>query len=80
MKTSNIKKNLYTVLFTIIAFSIFNLPAYAQEKEKEVYSETIKNFEGKYKGEIDISSEDSGTYFLKIEQGNKIGTRKIIVE
>lgn len=47
---------------------------------KEVYNETIKNFDGIYKNDIDISSEGQGTYFLKIQQGEKFSTRKIILE
>ncbi|MCF8378337.1 MAG: T9SS type A sorting domain-containing protein [Bacteroidales bacterium] len=47
---------------------------------EKVYREKIKNFEGKYKGEIDISQEKAGTYFLQITQGKKVSTRKIILE
>lgn len=45
-----------------------------------VYNETIRNFDGAYNKEIDISSEGHGTYFLKIQQGKKFSTRKIILE
>ena len=47
---------------------------------KNVYSENLFNFEGTYKNEIDISGESKGTYFLKITQGNKMSTRKIILD
>lgn len=47
---------------------------------KEVYQENIKNLKGAYEKEIDISSEGQGIYFLKIQQGEKFITRKIILE
>jgi len=47
---------------------------------KEVYNERITNFDGKYEKEIDISENGSGTYFLKVSQGDKMMTRKIILE
>ncbi len=47
---------------------------------KQVYKENIKNFDGVYNSDIDISSEGKGTYFLKIQQGDKFSTRKIILE
>jgi hypothetical protein len=47
---------------------------------KEVYNETIKGKDGLYEKEIDISNEQKGTYFLKVSQGKKIATRKIILE
>jgi len=47
---------------------------------KVVYEESIKNFEGVYEKEVDISSEGSGTYFLKIQQGESFKTKKIIIE
>jgi hypothetical protein len=47
---------------------------------KKVYEETVKNFDGEYNKKIDISSEGQGIYFLKIRQGSKFNTRKIILE
>ncbi len=47
---------------------------------KKVYEENIDPFDGHYKNEIDISSEEKGVYFLKINQGNKMSSRKIILE
>lgn len=47
---------------------------------KQVYNERITNFKGHYKKEIDISAEEKGTYFLRINQGKKVSTRKIILK
>ncbi len=47
---------------------------------RRVYQETMPNFEGNYKNEIDISHENQGVYLLKIVQGSKVSTRKIILE
>jgi hypothetical protein len=47
---------------------------------KEVYNEKIENFDGAYNKEIDIRNEARGTLILKIIQGDKIMTQKIIVE
>ena len=46
----------------------------------EVYNESLKNFNGTYEKEIDISGEKSGTYFLKVTQGDNIMSRKIVIE
>jgi len=46
----------------------------------EVYNESLKNFNGTYEKEIDISGEKSGTYFLKVAQGKNIMSRKIVIE
>ena len=47
---------------------------------KKVYNEKLKNFEGQYDQEIDLSEEQKGTYFLHIQQGDKISTRKIVLD
>jgi len=47
---------------------------------KEVYSEKINNFNGRYENTIDISENKKGTYFLHIQQGKKVSTRKIVLE
>ena len=46
----------------------------------EVYKEELKDFEGEYKKEIDISGEKKGTYFVNIVQDGKSVTKKIIIE
>ena len=69
----------------------FNLSFSVKEKKKVtiniynikgnlVYSETLKDFEGKYDKEIDISDEESGTYFIQIIQGIYDIIKKIIIQ
>lgn len=48
------------------------------QQGKSVYSEKIKKFDGYYSKEIDISKEDYGLYFIKIIQGDKSVTKKIM--
>ena len=43
-----------------------------------VFTEKVKKFDGKYSEEIDISKEDTGTYFLQKIQGDKSITKKIL--
>ncbi len=47
---------------------------------KEVYNETLNDFNGVYNNDIDIKNEAKGTLILKIIQGDKVMTQKIIVE
>ena len=47
-------------------------------KGEEVFSEKVKKFNGKYKGEVDLSDEGEGAYYLKISQGEKSFTEKVI--
>jgi flagellar hook assembly protein FlgD len=69
----------------------FNLSFSVKEKKKVtiniynikgnlVYSETLKDFEGAYNKEIDISGEESGTYFIQIIQGIYDIIKKIIIQ
>lgn len=69
----------------------FNLSFSVKEKKKVtiniynikgnlVYSETLKDFEGTYNKEIDISDEDSGSYFIQIIQGIYDIIKKIIIQ
>jgi|GEM_PF-1422618 len=50
------------------------------EKGKEVYSKSLKDFSGEYFNQIDISDKGKGTYFLKITQGDDSITKKLVVE
>jgi len=48
------------------------------EKGKTVYNDKIKRFDGFYLKAIDITKEDSGVYFIKIIQGDKSITKKVL--
>jgi len=47
---------------------------------KEIYAESLNNFEGTYQNEIDLSSQKRGIYLLQIIQGNKATNKKIVIE
>jgi len=47
---------------------------------KEIYTEELDDYTGKYSKEIDLSSNDSGIYILKISQADKMLIKKIIIE
>lgn len=47
---------------------------------KEVFNENVKQFNGAYNNNIDISENGKGTYVLQIMQGNKTKTRKVVVK
>ena len=55
-----------------IEIQIFNMSG------EKIYDELMENFTGEYHGEIDLS--DKGVYILKIIQGGKMQSKKIIVE
>lgn len=54
--------------------NIFNMEG------KEVYSESLPNFSGEYKKFIDISGNQKGVYFVKIEQGNHTQVKKVVLD
>ncbi len=47
---------------------------------KEAYSEKIENFEGVYNNRIDLTASPTGVYVLQVIQGDRMMTRKIVVE
>ncbi len=47
---------------------------------KEIYTETINNFEGTFDEDINISQSEGGTYILEILKDNKRFNKKIIIE
>ena len=47
---------------------------------KEIYNEKRKDFSGEYSHQLDISEHGRGTYILKISQGDKSVSKKVIVE
>jgi hypothetical protein len=69
----------FTLEFKTPETGVTNVEIY-NIKGKKIYEDIVRNFDGTYKKDIDISGEKSGTYFLKIQQGNKLSTRKIILE
>lgn len=54
--------------------SIFSLEG------KNVYIETLPNFPGSYKNEIDISKNGKGVYFIKVSQNGRSTFKKMIIE
>ena len=57
-----------------VTINIYNL------KGNRVYSETLKDFGGTYNNEIDISENETGTYFIQIIQGSSDIIKKIIIQ
>lgn len=47
---------------------------------KEVFSESIKGFNGSYEKVIDLNEKSDGNYFLVILQDGKVMTEKIIIQ
>ncbi len=47
---------------------------------KEVYNETVSDFNGKYSSNIDISENGEGVYILQILQGKKASTSKVVIK
>ena len=47
---------------------------------KVVYTETLKDFSGEYKKEIELPGKSRGTYLVKISQGNQSLSRKLVIE
>jgi len=47
---------------------------------KEVYKQTMKDFEGEYFQQVDITEKGKGTYFINITSGEDTITKKILVE
>src|SRR5262249_54059561 len=47
---------------------------------KNVYSESLPAFSGKYDKEIDISSSPKGVYFVKVRQDEHARMKKIVLE
>ncbi len=47
-------------------------------KGEEVFSEKVKKFDGNYKGKVDLSKKEEEAYYLKISQGEKSFTEKVI--
>ena len=68
-------------------FLSFNTPDEEQTKVvildvrgREIHNETIEGFSGTYESQVNIPSNASGTYFLKIVQGFSLLNKKLIIE
>ena len=47
---------------------------------KEIATETVKDFQGDYLGQIDLKKASAGIYFLRVTQGNDGAVRRIEVK
>ena len=47
---------------------------------KEIASETVKDFQGDYLGQIDLKKAGAGVYFLRVTQGNDGAVRRVEVK
>ncbi len=47
---------------------------------RTVYEEDLGQFSGYYNQEIDLSGQDRGIYILQVTQGNKVNSKKLILE
>lgn len=48
------------------------------QEGKTVYSDKVKKFDGFYSKQIDLTKQDMGIYFIRIIQGDKSVTKKIL--
>ena len=46
---------------------------------KRLYTGEVKQFNGQYRGEIDLSAYTSGIYILRVQHGGKLQTRKLLI-
>ncbi|GIV33422.1 MAG: hypothetical protein KatS3mg031_0957 [Chitinophagales bacterium] len=75
----NPSKGQFTLRFTLpekgkTTVKIFDL------QNKEVYSETLGRFTGKYEKQIDLSNQAKGIYLLHITQNDKSLHKKIVIQ
>ncbi len=47
---------------------------------KEIATETVKDFQGDYFGQIDLKKAGAGVYFLRVTQGNDGAVRRVEVK
>ncbi len=47
---------------------------------KEIATETVKDFQGDYFGQIDLKKASAGVYFLRVTQGNDGAVRRVEVK
>jgi hypothetical protein len=70
----NIKLNFESTKEETVKINIFDMNG------KKVFSEKVKNFDGKYSNSIDLTNEKSGTYFVNISQGKEQVTKKVVLK
>ncbi len=46
---------------------------------QSVFNETVRDMEGSYRKEMDLTTQGSGAYYLKIKRGANTSTHKIVV-
>lgn len=46
----------------------------------EIYSRQVKNFNGFYEANLDLSSKNSGLYLLRVEVGDRVYTQKLVLQ
>ena len=69
----------FNLSFELTETTPVKIAVYSMEGRK-VYSQKIKQPEGRFSEEIDISKSGSGTYFLQITQGDKAQTKKVVIQ
>jgi hypothetical protein len=47
---------------------------------KEIATETVKDFQGDYLGQIDLKKAGAGVYFLRVTQGNDGAVKRVEVK
>jgi len=45
---------------------------------QSVFNETLREFEGTYRKEMDLTSQSNGVYYLKVKRGGESSTHKIV--
>lgn len=46
---------------------------------RELYSETVSNVNGQYKGSLDLTKHSNGLYVVRLQHGDQLYTRKVII-
>ena len=47
---------------------------------REVYKESVPDFDGTYNRKLDLSGRDEGMYVLQVRQGNRAVSKKLVIE
>ena len=45
---------------------------------QSVYNETVRELEGTYKNELDLTTQSAGVYYVKIKRGGNTSTHKVV--